>query len=403
MKILHTADWHLGQKFHWEERTEEHQIVLNWLYDFIVEQTIDVLIVAGDVFDVSNPSNAARRMYYDFLKKLINTTCRHIVIVAGNHDAPSTIEAPKELLKILNIHVVGSIKENIQEELIELVDAKGQIEAVVAAVPYLREQDLRISIAGQNREDQRGILKKGIINHYEALAEEIENKHYTDIPILATGHLFAEGGNRDGRTDYIHLSDLKIHADDFPKLFHYIALGHLHRPQKVNNYAHIRYSGSLIPLDFNEINYDQSVTVIEFDKNRLVYAKEYQIPVPRKIRHYRGNIDYIKEKLGQVPSAEALRTWLKLEVEVDTRQYYLQEELEKLIQNKNIEIIDLTQATISLREKQEKPIIQDLREQNSEQKIFEMLCQQKGFSEEVLLSLKDTYNELLRSMKDSIE
>jgi len=107
MKILHTSDWHLGQKFLSKDRIDEHQSALDWLRQTIIEQEIDVLLVSGDIFDIGNPPSYARHLYYRFLTSLQGTYCRHVVITGGNHDSPSMLNAPKELLEILNVYVVS--------------------------------------------------------------------------------------------------------------------------------------------------------------------------------------------------------------------------------------------------------------------------------------------------------
>ncbi|MEM1123432.1 MAG: exonuclease subunit SbcD, partial [Bacteroidota bacterium] len=128
MKILHTSDWHLGQRFLSNDRREEHQLALDWLRKTIEKEAIDLLIVAGDIFDISNPPSSARTMYYRFLADLRATNCRHIIIVGGNHDSPSMLNAPKEILEMLNVHVVGAATEKMEDTIIELRGANGQLE-----------------------------------------------------------------------------------------------------------------------------------------------------------------------------------------------------------------------------------------------------------------------------------
>ena len=134
MKILHTADWHLGQKFLFYDREAEHRYALNWLLELIEKEKIDTLIVAGDIFDIGNPPNYARKLYYQFLTKLQNTPCRHVIITGGNHDSPAMLNAPKDLLEALNVHVVGAATDDLEDEIVLLKNAKNEIETVVAAV-----------------------------------------------------------------------------------------------------------------------------------------------------------------------------------------------------------------------------------------------------------------------------
>jgi len=136
MKILHTSDWHLGRSLYGRKRYDEFSACLDWLAEFIQTESVDALLIAGDVFDTSTPSNRAQELYYRFLCKVSASRCRHIVVIAGNHDSPSFLNAPKELFRALNVHVVGSITENPEDEVITLTDSSGIPEAIVCAVSY---------------------------------------------------------------------------------------------------------------------------------------------------------------------------------------------------------------------------------------------------------------------------
>ena len=128
MKILHTSDWHLGRSLYGRKRYEEFAAFLEWLARLLAEEEIDVLLVAGDVFDNTAPSNRSQEMYYRFLCRVADSSCRHVVITAGNHDSPSFLDAPRELLRHLHIHIIGSISADIDSEVILLQDPLGQAE-----------------------------------------------------------------------------------------------------------------------------------------------------------------------------------------------------------------------------------------------------------------------------------
>ena len=147
MKILHTADWHLGHRLHEHSQNEEQMLFLEWLENYIIDYKIDVLLISGDIFDTGTPSSQSLRMYYDFLIRLTKTTCQHIVITGGNHDSPGTLNAPKELLNALSIKVIGRSSEDISEEIFKLTVNDEEI--IIAAVPYLRDQDIRRAVAGE--------------------------------------------------------------------------------------------------------------------------------------------------------------------------------------------------------------------------------------------------------------
>ncbi|MEZ6062985.1 MAG: exonuclease subunit SbcD [Planctomycetaceae bacterium] len=149
LKVLHTADWHLGQTFHGFDRDDEHGCFLKWLLGKLRDRRPDALIVAGDVFDTINPSAMAQRRLYSFLAAAHDAVPQlNIVLTAGNHDAGARLEAPRALLDSLNISVVGTVKRddngdiNPQKLLVPLTDAAGNVKAIVMAVPFLRPSDV---------------------------------------------------------------------------------------------------------------------------------------------------------------------------------------------------------------------------------------------------------------------
>ncbi|MBI1184425.1 exonuclease subunit SbcD, partial [bacterium] len=190
MKILHTADWHLGKKLHKQDLWADHAMYLNWLEKYIEKEHINVLLISGDVFDLANPSSEARAMYYNALVRINKLACTTI-ITGGNHDSPAVLNAPKDVLKALNIHVVGGLPAHLNEVLIPLPNARNP-EVLVAAIPFLREADLRQMNEGEANDDRMQAVKKGIENTYRLVAE-MAQKNYENIPCLALGHLFAAG------------------------------------------------------------------------------------------------------------------------------------------------------------------------------------------------------------------
>ncbi len=287
MKILHTSDWHLGRSLYGRKRYDEFSAFLEWLADLIESEGIDILLVAGDIFDTSTPSNRSQALYYRFLCKVSGSCCRHIVVTAGNHDSPTFLNAPKELLRALNVHVVGSITGNPEDEIIVIDDPEGENtpSAIICAVPYLRDRDIRFVRAGETIEDKHLKLIAGIKNHYDAVCGNAQLKQAAlskteskirnprpPIPIIAMGHLFTAGGKTvdgDGVRELYVGSLAHVGEDIFPACIDYLALGHLHVPQKVGKSEHIRYSGSPIPMGFGEAGQEKSVVIIEFENLKL--------------------------------------------------------------------------------------------------------------------------------------
>ena len=294
MKLLHTSDWHIGRTLYGRKRYEEFEEFLAWLVETIQQNKIDALLVAGDVFDNSAPSNRAQELYYRFLCRVATSSCRHVVVVAGNHDSPSFLNAPKELLKALDVHVIGSASEALEDEVLVLCNEQDTPELIVCAVPYLRDRDIRVAEAGESIKDKERKLIDGIRNHYRnvaALAEQNRKEFGVDIPIVAMGHLFTAGGQTvegDGVRDLYVGSLAHVTAQIFPDSFNYVALGHLHVPQKVNGSETIRYSGSPLPMGFGEANQQKSVCKVEFHSTAAA-VRLIDVPVFQKLERVKGD------------------------------------------------------------------------------------------------------------------
>ena len=274
LTILHTSDWHLGRRLYGRLRYEEFELFLHWLQDTISAQQVDILIVAGDIFDTMTPSNKAQALYYEFLGKVSRSCCQHVVIVAGNHDSPTFLDAPSNVLKFLNVHVIGTACDNLNDEVLVLGDDNNNPHCIIAAVPYLRDRDVRSSSAGESADSKDANVIAGICEHYDNVADIAKSKqadliktHQRYIPIVATGHLFASGGKttEDDGVRELYVGSLgKISADMFNDGFDYVALGHLHVPQRVGGRESIRYSGSPIAMGFGEAKQQKQVLLVQF-------------------------------------------------------------------------------------------------------------------------------------------
>ncbi|MFN8346873.1 MAG: exonuclease SbcCD subunit D C-terminal domain-containing protein [Spirosomataceae bacterium] len=312
MKILHTADWHLGKQLHKYSLEEDHRLFLDWLAQTILEHRIDLLLVSGDVFDTANPSNQALAQYYGFLKKLIGTGC-HVVVTGGNHDSPGVLNAPRELLRFLDIKVVGSALENIQDELLHIETPQGEI--VIAAVPYLREADLRRSVAGEGYDDRLSAMRLGIRRHYEQLADG-KAARFAGLPSVAMGHLYVNGATVSESERDIHVvgGEAAFAAEFFPPGFDYIALGHIHKPQRIQNSDFIRYSGSPVPLSFSEREDNKYVLVLTLENNHIGQVEALPVPVFRELRSFTGGLDEVEAALKAYIFTNQLPSYVEVHV-----------------------------------------------------------------------------------------
>jgi len=342
LKILHTSDWHLGRALYGKKRYEEITAFFNWLHNLIQEKNIDVLLIAGDVFDTKSPPNQAQELYYRFLYQTSLSCCRHIVIIAGNHDSPSFLNAPKELLKTLNVHVVASVSENINDEVIILKNENNSAEAIVCAVPYLRDRDIRIVNPGESFEEKKLKLITGIQNHYNKVSRIAEEKQKDSpgVPIIAMGHLFTAGGKTidgDGVRDLYVGSLAHINTAIFPSTFNYVALGHLHIPQKSGTDNQIHYSGSPIPMGFGEASHEKSVIKIEFEKK---YPEIEKIPVPcfQSLCKVSGGLDEIISKINSLKLKHE-KIWTEIDYTGAEIAGNLRQTLTDCVANSNVEIL----------------------------------------------------------------
>ncbi len=343
MKIIHTSDWHIGRALYGRKRYEEFEAFLNWLADYIKNEEIEVLLVAGDVFDNIAPSNRAQELYYRFLCRVADSPCRHVVVTGGNHDSPSFLNAPREVLRYLNVHVIGCMPESITDEVIVLSDDNGAPELIICAVPYLRDRDVRRAEAGESYEEKGRKLIEGIRTHYGGVCEEAERVRQQlnqQVPIIAMGHLFTAGGqtiDSDGVRDLYVGSLAHVDKDIFPACIDYLALGHLHIPQKVGGSDFMRYCGSPIPMGFGEARQEKILCRLEFDNGQTVVT---DIAVPRfqNLDSIKGDWEHINARLEELKS---LDTSILLDLIYTGEQIMgdLRDRLDELTAGTNLEIL----------------------------------------------------------------
>jgi exonuclease SbcD len=350
MKVLHTSDWHIGRTLYGRQRYEEFEAFLDWLAGLIEKEGIDVLLVAGDVFDNSTPGNHAQELYYRFLCRVAASSNRHVVVTAGNHDSPSFLNAPRELLKFLNVHVVGSMSDTPADELIVIDGPDREPRLIVCAIPYLRDRDIRTAEAGESIEDKERKIIEGIRAHYGRVCEAAEEKRALlkqPVPIVAMGHLFAAGGRTvdgDGVRELYIGSLAQVGTDLFPACIDYLALGHLHIPQGVGGSDFIRYSGSPLPIGFGEAWQKKCVVLVTFSGP---LPQVTTIPVPRfqEMKTLRGDWPSIAREIGELKSMGS-RAWLEIVYEGGEIAGDLRARLDEAAAESGIEILRINNPRV---------------------------------------------------------
>ena len=310
LKIIHTADWHLGQTFFGYDRDDEHEAFLSWLTDLLVQRQTDVLLIAGDVFDVANPSAAAQRRFFRFLREA-NRRNPHlqIVVIAGNHDSAARLIVPRtDLCKI-----------DFDSLLIPLYNKEGKREALCLAVPYLRQGDYPAS------EERKDTYVEGVTRMYRGLYDYADSQRQPGEVLLAMGHLHATGAelSEDDRSERTIMGGLEsISVEAFNEDLAYTALGHIHKAQRVGGREHVRYAGSPLPMSFSEQHYHHQVVAFTLKNGCLSDLEAVPIPLRTALHRIPAEPALPAEvllQLSDLPLAEegADRSlWPYLEVQV---------------------------------------------------------------------------------------
>ena len=313
MRIIHTSDWHLGQHFYGKSRAREHQKFLNWLIAQSQSQQIDAIIVAGDIFDTGTPPSYAREMYFDFIAKLHQAHCQ-LVVLAGNHDSVAMLSESQKLLQQLSTRVISAASDDMEEQVFVLKSLKTQQQAVICAIPFIRPRDIVKSYAGQSASEKQRSLQQAITGHYQTLFEQAQvlsqdvQAGEARLPIIATGHLTTIGASTSESVRDIYIGTLEAFpASEFPAA-DYIALGHIHRPQKVTKSEHIRYSGSPIALSFDEANTQKSIVIAQFNAGELSNVELCKVPCFQPLSMVKTHLETLTEDISAVVETKTIES-----------------------------------------------------------------------------------------------
>ena len=343
IRILHTADWHLGQTFFGYDRAGEHEVFLNWLAGEIREREIDALIIAGDVFDVSNPAAASQSLYYHFIYRVTaeNPTLQ-IVIVAGNHDSAARLEAPLPLLQAMRTEVRGVVRKSDDGEIdydhltVELKNRDGEVELLCMAVPFLRQGDYPTVPTEGNP------YAEGVRELYTQLLQRLWKRRKENQSILAIGHLQAIG-SEIAEKDYSERTVIGglecVSPDAFSEQIAYTALGHIHKAQRVSGRENVRYAGSPIPMSFAEKHYHHGVVEVTFDGGCAVDIMRVEcprlIPLMSVPNGEPASPEIVLEILKELPVTEGAAPYLEVKVLLDEPEPMLRQEVEEALADKN--------------------------------------------------------------------
>lgn len=331
MKILVTADWHIGKRLHNEDLTEDMNLFFEWLLEQIKLNDVKYLLVAGDIFDNNNPSNESTRIYYAFLRKLSALNCKAI-ITAGNHDSPSFIDVPKDLLSEFDISVFGIFPgvDRLDEIFIPLKNDSGEVVAVVAAIPFLQDRFVRQVGEGEGAREIAEKIKQGMKSLFAQIGAAL-NVSYPVIPKIGMAHLHAQGAQISEAEREIQIGNQDgISANDLDQ-FDYLALGHIHTGQTVLK-GKIQYASSPISLGFSENRYQHKVVMLEIENNQI---KESEIPVikNRSLYQLKGTMTEVEKYVKLLKNKYKLQMLLDVLIEEDNYDPRINDKLNEIKEN----------------------------------------------------------------------
>ncbi|TBM27237.1 exonuclease subunit SbcD [Hafnia paralvei] len=387
MRLIHTSDWHLGQHFYTKSRSAEHQAFLSWLIKQASEHQVDAIIVAGDVFDTGSPPSYARELYNRFVVELQTTGCQ-LVVLGGNHDSVATLNESRDLLACLNTQVIASSAGDLQHQVLPLKQRDGSVGAILCAVPYLRPRDIQTSMAGQSAAEKQNALQQAIAEHYQSLYDLAAAQRDAlggNLPIVATGHLTTIGASTSDSVRDIYIGSLDAFpASAFPPA-DYIALGHIHRPQRVTSSEHIRYSGSPIPLSFDELGSEKSICLVDFTGSTLEKVTLLPVPQFQPMQLIKGSIEQIEQQLAAFKDCDNEKPiWLDIEISSSAYLNDLQRRIQQQTESLPVEVILLRRSKeqrLSALTRQDKETLSEL----SVSDVFERrLAQEETEDENVL-------------------
>jgi exonuclease SbcD len=402
LKIIHTADWHLGKELHQNPLETDHTLFLEWLLDCIREQDIEVLLIAGDVFDHANPSNEARKLYFTFLTRMAALGVQ-VVVIGGNHDSVQMLSSSSELLDLVNVHVVGGLMQEEDRIVLPLKDKQGINRAWCVALPFLRDRDLRVYKPGESQNERIDALRSGIVNTYEHYRKKCEEENNTKLPVIGMGHLYLQGANTSESEREVQLGNAAgVSVTSLSGMFDYLALGHIHRPQQFDQ-GKIRYSGSPVSLSFSERKDNKYVVQIDIRDSQLD-VKNIEVPVFRKLIRREGSWDEIVAQFQDADFDSPLPNLYDLEITADLSKVPEIEAGIQILRDRGFVIarrkISSTDKATGLSVLTEE--LTDLRELEPWE-VFEKKLSTFALSEEDTVAVKEVYREILNEIFEGQE
>ena len=391
MRIIHTSDWHLGHTLMDKTREEEMRSFFSFLIDVLIKEKVDALLISGDIFDTGTPSNAALSLYYSFLASIKNTECKDVFIIAGNHDSPSLLSAPKEILEMVNVHIYAT-KEDIEPYVI------GE-KVVVLPIPFPRDQELRRLVQGGTIKEEDDRLRLAIEELYKTETEKTAST-YPSLPIVAMGHLMATNINVEDKPN-LYIGGLgTIDSGSFPKALSYVALGHIHKKMNLNSSGTLCYSGSPIPFSFKEAKDTKVLKLVEIEGSETKVS-DITIPRFRNLFQIKGDKESIEKELKSLVEDKE-EGWVSIEITESGVSSSLRSFCEGITEQTGLEIIHIKDTTVSKRLLETEEEIESL-DSLSEEDIFSKFLDEKEIKNERKDDLLTLFREILQQLEEVVE
>jgi len=409
MRILHTSDWHLGQHFMGKSRQVEHQALIDWLLEKVAEHKVDAVLIAGDIFDTGAPPSYARELYSQLVVRLREAHVG-LLLLGGNHDSVAVLDESRALLACLGTTVVAAATDPAGQVCV-LPRRDGEAGCVVCAIPFIRPRDVLFSQAGQSAEEKQVSLQIAIKTHYQTVFDAAITRRTAlaadlgrTLPLIATGHLTTVGASASESVREIYVGALEAFPTNAFPPADYIALGHIHRPQQVGGLEHIRYSGSPIPLSFDETRQQKEVLLVDLDADGLKTVTALPVPCFQALMSISGNL--LELKVAIVAAARegsaAKPVWLEVTVKEDDYLIDLPARIEGLTEGLPVEVLRIRRDRGNAVARLEAQVSETLDELTPAD-VFARRLAQEELADELQAALTKRYTSIVADLQDAAQ
>lgn len=408
MRILHTSDWHLGQHFMGKTRQAEHQQLMDWLLLQVDAHAVDAVLIAGDIFDTGSPPSYARELYSQLVVRLHRAGVA-LLLLGGNHDSVATLGESSSLLACLNSTVVASVEDLANQVVVlPLRGGNGDAGCIVCAVPFVRPRDVLQSQAGQSAQDKQQSMQAAIQAHYLAVVAlgrarqaELTQQLGRSVPLISTGHLTTVGASSNESVREIYVGSLEAYPTNAFPPSDYIALGHIHKAQKVGGFDHIRYCGSPIPLGFDEARQQKEVLLVDLGVDGLTAITALPVPRFQPLVSVSGNLAALVSAItaAATEGTPEKPAWMEVTVAEDDYLSDLPARIDAMTQGLPVEVLRVRRqrgtAAASLA-----GALSETLDELSPDDVFARRMKQEELTPELQLALSQRYRLVVTSLSE---